>query len=309
MPWTMRLLFFGTPEFAVPSLDAVAEEHEIALVVAQPDKPAGRGMKMQAPPVAVRARELGLPLLQPARIRNEEFLGRIADVGADAGVVIAYGKILPAALLAIPRQGFFNVHGSILPQWRGAAPIQRAIEAGDRETGVTIMRIDEELDHGPMLEIATTAIGPDERTPDLAKRLALIGAEAMVRVLRDVERGTAVETPQDHSRATFAAKIDKTEGAIRFHETATVIYNRFRAFDPWPGLFAVVGGEIVKLTNLRPVDAAGCPGTVLSVGEEVVIACGEGALSILEMQRPGKARTAAGAVARGLGWRVGEVLS
>lgn len=304
----MRILFFGTPEFAVPSLDAVAAEHEVALVVAQPDKPAGRGMKMQAPPVAMRARELGLPLLQPARIRNEEFLAEVARVGADAGVVIAYGKILPAALLAIPKHGFFNVHGSILPRWRGAAPIQRAIEAGDRETGVTIMRIDEELDHGPMLAIATTAIGPDERTPQLAKRLAGIGAEAMVRALRDVERGTAVETPQDHARATFAAKIDKAEGETRFEESARSIYDRFRAFDPWPGLFTIVGGEAVKLTDLRPAEGAGKPRTVLSIAEDVVIACGEGALRVLEMQRPGKPRTAAGAVARGLGWRVGEAL-
>jgi methionyl-tRNA formyltransferase len=304
----MRLLFFGTPEFAVPSLDAVAQEHEIALVVAQPDKPAGRGMKMQAPPVAVRARELGLPLLQPARIRNEEFLAEVARAGADAGVVIAYGKILPAALLVIPRFGFFNVHGSILPRWRGAAPIQRAIEAGDRETGVTIMRIDEELDHGPMLGIATTEIGPDERTPDLAKRLAIIGAEAMVRALRNVERGVAVETPQDHARATFAAKLDKAEGEVRFEERAAALYDRFRAFDPWPGLFTVVGGETIKLTDVRPVNLSGKPRSVLSIGDDIVIACGDGALRVIEMQRPGKPRSAAGAIARGLGWRVGEVL-
>ena len=139
----MRIVFFGTPEFAVPSLEAVSREHEVALVVAQPDRPAGRGMKMQSPAVAVRARELGLPLAQPAKIRNAEFLDEIARLKPDAGVVVAYGKILPAALLEIPRLGFFNVHGSILPKYRGAAPIQRAIEAGESETGVTIMRIDE----------------------------------------------------------------------------------------------------------------------------------------------------------------------
>jgi methionyl-tRNA formyltransferase len=304
----MRLVFFGTPEFAVPSLDAVVKEHEVALVVAQPDKPAGRGMKMQAPPVAVRARELGLPLLQPARIRNEEFLGEVARAGADAGVVIAYGKILPAALLAIPKHGFFNVHGSILPRWRGAAPIQRAIQAGDRETGVTIMRIDEELDHGPMLEIAKTEIGPDERTPELAKRLAIIGAEAMVRVLRDVEHGVAVETPQDHASATFATKLDKSEGETRFDESARTIYDRFRAFNPWPGIFATIGGETIKLTEMKPVDASGKPRTVLAIDHDVVIACAEGALRIFEMQRAGKPRTPAGAIARGLGWRVGDVL-
>jgi len=304
----MRLLFFGTPDFAVPSLDAVAKEHEVVLVVAQPDKPAGRGMKLHAPPVAVRAKELGLPLLQPARIRNDEFLDEVRRANADAGVVIAYGKILPATLLAIPPHGFFNVHGSILPHWRGAAPIQRAIEAGESETGVTIMRIDEELDHGPMLEIATTPIGPDERTPDLAKRLATIGADAMARVLRDVAQGIAVETPQDHARATFAAKIDKSEGQVRFDESAQSIYNRFRAFDPWPGLFMNVGGEVIKLTDVRAVAGDGAPRTILSMDEDVVIACGDGALRIIEMQRAGKPRGAAGAIARGLGWRVGEAL-
>jgi methionyl-tRNA formyltransferase len=304
----MRVVFFGTPDFAVPSLDAVAREHEIALVVAQPDKPAGRGMKMQAPPVAARAKELGLPLLQPAKIRNEEFLDAIRRAAPDAGVVIAYGKILPAALLAIPRHGFFNVHGSILPAWRGAAPIQRAIQAGDRETGVTIMRIDEELDHGPMLEIATTEIGPDERTPELAKRLAILGADAMARVLRDVQNGTAVETPQDHARATFAAKIDKSEGETHFDEPAKTTYDRFRAFDPWPGIFTAVNGETIKLTDIQPAEGSAKPRTILAIGDDVVIACSEGALRIREMQRPGKPRSAAGAIARGLGWRVHEVL-
>jgi methionyl-tRNA formyltransferase len=304
----MRLVFFGTPEFAVPSLDVLAKEHEIALVVAQPDKPSGRGMKMHAPPVAQRALELGLRLLQPPRIRNDEFLDAIRSTQPDAGVVIAYGKILPAALLAIPPHGFFNAHGSILPEWRGAAPIQRAIEAGDTETGVTIMRIDEELDHGPMLDIARTHIGPDERTPDLARRLAQIGAEAMARVLRDVAAGTAQETPQDHTRATFAAKIEKKEGEVRFDEQPSVIYNRFRAFDPWPGLYTMVGNEPIKLTRIEPATARGRARTVLAIADDVVIACGDGAIRILEMQRPGKPKSAAGPIARGLGWRAGEAI-
>jgi methionyl-tRNA formyltransferase len=159
-----------------------------------------------------------------------------------------------------------------------------------------------------MLGIATTEIGPDERTPDLAKRLAIIGAEAMVRALRNVERGVAVETPQDHARATFAAKLDKAEGEVRFEERAAALYDRFRAFDPWPGLFTVVGGETIKLTDVRPVNLSGKPRSVLSIGDDIVIACGDGALRVIEMQRPGKPRSAAGAIARGLGWRVGEVL-
>ena len=303
----MRIVFFGTPDFAVPTLDAVAREHEVALVVAQPDKPAGRGMKMQAPAVAVRARELGLPLLQPPKIRiNQEFLDELARVAPDAGIVIAYGKILPAALLQIPRHGFLNVHASVLPKWRGAAPIQRAIEAGDRLTGVTIMRVDEQLDHGPMLAIATTEIGPDERTPALARRLSLLGAEALLPVLQQLANGTAVETPQDHALHTLAPKIDKSEGEIRFDETAAKIYDRFRAFDPWPGLFVQSAGETIKLTDLLPGADAGAPRTVLAMDEDVVIAAAEGSIRIREMQRPGKPRTPAAAIARGLGWRIGE---
>jgi methionyl-tRNA formyltransferase len=304
----VRLVFLGTPDFAVPALDAIHREHDVALVVAQPDKPAGRGMKMQAPAVAVRARELGLPLLQPPKIRNAEFLDAIAQLEPDLGIVIAYGRILPAALLAIPEHGFLNVHASVLPQWRGAAPIQRAIEAGDRVTGVTVMRVDEELDHGPMLAIRTTEIDPDERTPVLWKRLSALGAEALLPVLRDLERGSAVETPQDHERATIARKIEKGEGEIRFDETTATIYNRFRAFDPWPGIFVTTNGETLKLTEIRPTEEKGAPRTVLSIEEDVVVATGDGAMRILEMQRPGKPRTPAGAVARGLGWRAGDKL-
>ena len=304
----MRIVFFGTPDFAVPALDAIAREHEVVLVVAQPDRPSGRGMKLHAPPVASRARELGLAVAQPPRIRNDEFLAMVRETRPDAGVVIAYGRILPAALLAIPRHGFFNVHGSILPYWRGAAPIQRAIEAGDRVTGVTIMRVDEELDHGPMLEIVETPIDPDERTPQLAQRLSALGSEAMVRVLRAVGEGHAIETAQDHTRATIAPKIDKREAEVTLEEPATRIYDRFRAFDPWPGVFVTSGGEPIKLTEMRPEDAAGAPRTILEIADHVLIACGEGALRIRELQRPGKPRTPAGAVARGLGWRVGERL-
>lgn len=308
----MRAIFLGTPDFAVPALDAVAREHEVVLVIAQPDKPAGRGMKMHAPAVAVRARELGLPVFQPARIRGEEVLAEIARVAPDVGIVIAYGKILPGALLAIPRHGFLNVHASVLPRWRGAAPIQRSIEAGDRETGVTIMRVDEELDHGPTFAIATTPIDPDEHTPALASRLSSLGAAALIGTLRELERGTATETPQDHARATLAPKIDKAEGEIRFDETAQAIYDRFRAFDPWPGIFVQSGGETFKLTDVRRidagVDAGGAPRTILSIDDDVVIAARHGAIRVLEMQRAGKPRTPAGAIARGLGWRVGERL-
>ena len=310
----MRIVFFGTPEFAVPSLDAVHREHDIVLVVAQPDRPAGRGMKMHVPAVIARARELGLSIAQPLKVR--EVLDAVAAVKPDAGVVVAYGKILPAALLEIPRLGFFNVHGSILPKYRGAAPIQRAIENGETETGVTIMRVDEQLDHGPMLLIEKTAIDPDEHTPAVAQRLSHIGANALARVLRELPP----ETPQDHAQATIAPKIDKAEGEVTFKESARVIYDKFRAFDPWPGIFY----KDVKLTDVvcgaapasgagtrddSAAEAAAAPQSIVSIDDDgIIIACAEGALRIREMQRPGKPRTPAGAVARGLGWRVGDVL-
>lgn len=289
----MRLVFFGTPEFAVPTLEALAREHEIALVVAQPDKPAGRGMKMQAPAVALKARHMGLPLAQPPRIRNEDFLASIAALTPDAGIVVAYGKILPANLLSIPRHGFINVHASILPKYRGAAPIQRAIEHGETTTGVTIMRVDEELDHGAMLAIETTEIGPDERTPSLASRLSSIGAEALLRVLAAMPDGT----PQDHDAATYAPKIEKSEGAIDWSNSTASIYNKFRAFDPWPGIFA---GDL-KLIDVAPANAHGAPGTILSASSDgVIVATGDGALRLITVQRPGKPKAAAADVLRGL---------
>ena len=297
----MRLVFFGTPDFAVPTLASLAREHEVALVVAQPDKPAGRGMKLQAPPVVVKARELGLAVAQPPKIRNPEFLDSIRALEPEVGIVVAYGKILPAALLEIPRRGFLNIHGSILPKYRGAAPIQRAIEHGETVTGVTIMRVDEELDHGPMLRIATTEIGPDERTPALAKRLSAIGADALLDVLRDWPE----EIEQDHAAATIAPKIDKSEGAITFDEPAKTIYDRFRAFDPWPG---ITFGEL-KLTDIAPADGSGAPRTILALDETVTVATSNGAIRILELQRPGKPRTPAGPLARGLGWRIGEQIT
>ncbi len=297
----MRLVLFGPPEFAVPTLEALVREHEVALVVAQPDKPAGRGMKMHAPPVNVKARELGLPVAQPPKVRDAAFLDSIRALAPEVGIVVAYGKILPASLLEIPTRGFLNIHGSILPKYRGAAPIQRAIEHGETATGVTIMRVDEELDHGPMLRVATTDIGPDERTPGLARRLSQIGAEALLEVLRDWPE----ETPQDHGRATIAPKIEKSEGAITFEEPASTIYNRFRAFDPWPG---IAFGEL-KLTDVALAEGSGAPGTILSIDDSGVVAAGEGAIRINELQRPGKPRAAARAVARNLGWKTGERVS
>ena len=276
----MRVLFLGTPQFAVPTLEAVAREHEIVLVVAQPDKPSGRGMQLHAPPVAMRAKELGLPLAQPAKIRE------LQPVDADIGVVIAYGKILPPSLLAIPKHGFINVHASLLPKYRGAAPIQRAIQNGETTTGVTIMRVDEELDHGAMLDVATLDIAPDEHTPSLASRLSTLGAEALLQSLANLREGT----PQDHSQATYAPKIEKEEGLVNWNEPAHVIYDKYRAFDPWPGIFTADG---IKLFDLSVGDERGEPGSIIRIDDEVVFATGEGSLHVRTIQRPGKSRVPA----------------
>jgi methionyl-tRNA formyltransferase len=292
----LRIIFLGTPEFAVPTLEALAREHEIALVVAQPDKRAGRGLNLQSPAVAVKAHQLGLPLAQPAKIRE------LNPVEADVGIVVAYGKILPSELLKMPRRGFLNVHGSILPKYRGAAPIQRAIEHGETETGVTIMRVDEELDHGPILSIVRTQIGGDERASELSRRLAKIGADAMVSTLGQLDR--IVETPQDHSKATHAPKIEKAEGEIRWSDPTATIYYKFRAFDPWPGVFV---GDL-KLIEMVPAAGSGEPGTILSIDDGVTVATGDGAIRLMVVQRSGKSRQRAVEFARGAGWRVGARL-
>jgi methionyl-tRNA formyltransferase len=304
----VKIVFFGTPEFAVPSLRALLDAGQnVVLVVAQPDRPAGRGMKLQTPPVAAFARERGIPVIQPLRIRTPEFLQAVRETSPDLGAVIAYGRILPEALLEIPRQGFLNVHGSILPKYRGAAPIQRAIESGETETGVSIMRVDAELDHGPVLEIARTSIDPDETTPELAERLSRLGAETLASVVTRMEAGPVREEEQDHSAATVAAKIEKEEGRVDWQLPAARIYNRYRAFFPWPGLFAELHGEMVKLTSIRPASASGTPGTVLEVSAEgVLVAAGEGSILIRELQRPGKRPAAAADVARSAFLKTGE---
>jgi methionyl-tRNA formyltransferase len=306
----VKIVFFGTPEFAVPSLEALhGAGHDIALVVAQPDRPSGRGMKMQAPAVAVRARELRLPLLQPEKIRTEEFLESMRGVSPEAAVVIAYGRILPQSLLRIPRHGFINVHGSILPKYRGAAPIQRAIEAGEEETGVSIMQLDPEMDHGPVFAIERTAIRPDERTPELAARLARIGAQSLATVLEGIAAGSAHAEEQDHAAATHAPKIEKEEGLVDWSLPARRIYDRFRAFWPWPGTFTHFRGEPVKLVAIRREDQRGAAGVVLDASEALIVGAGEGSIRVTELQRPGKRAVPAVEFIRALSVRAGERVS
>lgn len=297
----MRVVFFGTPEFAIPSLEALVRDHTVVLVVAQPDKPAGRGLKLTPPHVATRAKEFGFELSQPLKVRDDVFLRRVEAMQPDIGIVVAYGKILPKALLAIPRYGFVNVHASILPKYRGAAPIQRAIEAGETTTGVTIMRVDEELDHGPVFAIETTEIGADERAPSVSRGLAALGGELLAGVLREIANGTAKETPQDHARATYAPKVEKREGLVTFSESPLNIYNRFRAFDPWPGVFFESEGETIRIIEMERAEVSAPPRTIVAIDGGIVL----DGLRLITLQRPGKQKAPADAVARGLGWEVG----
>lgn len=258
-------------------------------------------MKMQKPPVAQRASDLGIPLLQPSKIRTEEFLAQLRAVDCDVAVVVAYGRILPAALLAVPRHGFINIHGSILPRWRGAAPIQRAIEAGDRESGVTIMRVDEELDHGPVLRVAVTPIGPHETSVQLAGRLSLLGASEIVYALDDIERGSAREVEQDHGHATHAPKLSREEARVDWMQPAQAIYDRWRAFQPWPGLEFVVAGETLKIARAAGVATRAIPPGAFEIENGQVLAgTTEGALVIDELQRAGKRAASAADVLRSI---------
>lgn len=302
----MRLVFAGTPEFAARALDALAAAgHDIALVLTRPDQPAGRGKRLRASPVKERAIALGIPVAQPATLRDPAQWPALRAVDADAMVVAAYGLILPAEVLAIPRHGCINIHASLLPRWRGAAPIQRAIEAGDTETGITIMQMDEGLDTGPMLLARAIPIGPEETAGSLHDRLAELGAELVVEALAGLAAGTLVATPQPSEGATYARRIEKSESRIDWREPAEVLARRMRAFDPVPGMHSTLPGieGPIKFWAARarpaaPGEAGARPGEILP-GEGLAIACGEGVLEVLELQRAGGRRLGPGEFLKG----------
>jgi methionyl-tRNA formyltransferase len=291
---SLRIVFLGTPAFAVPSLEAlVHSRHTVVGVVSQPDRPRGRGQQLQPTPTRQTAEAHGIPVIQPAKIKDEAFLRAVRDLRPDLGVVVAFGRILPDVLLAMPRLGMINVHASILPRYRGAAPIQRAVLAGDTETGVTIMRVVSELDAGPTFAVATTAIGADATSGDMDSVLAGIGATALVPVVDAIAEGRAVETPQDHAAATHAAKISKAEGPIDWTRPAAAIHNQVRGLQPWPLASATLNGERLVIRRAKPValdthDTA--PGAIVrAYGDELTVACGAGgALQILEIQPEGR---------------------
>ena len=296
----MRVAFAGTPEFAAAALAALHHARfEVPLVLTQPDRPAGRGMKLQASAVKTFALRHGMPVIQPRSLRRE---GRAPDDAAqaeaalrgarpDVMVVAAYGLILPEWVLGLPRLGCINIHASLLPRWRGAAPIQRALEAGDTRTGITIMQMDEGLDTGPMLMVEGLEIDPDDTSATLHERLADLGARLVVQALEAAARGGLSPVPQPAEGATYAAKIGKDEAPIDWTEAAETIERRVRAFDPFPGATFEYGGESVKVWKAAvaaSVDAA--PGTIFSEAGHLRVACGQGALELLLVQRPGGRR-------------------
>ncbi len=301
----LRLAFMGSPDFAVPALTALHEAgHVIAAVYCQPPRPAGRGQRDQPCPVHRAALALGLEVRTPARLKRDAAEhAAFAALGLDAAVVAAYGLILPKAMLDAPRRGCLNIHASLLPRWRGAGPIQAAILAGDAETGVTIMRMEEGLDTGPMLLTGRVPIGPRATTPALHDALAALGAALMLRAL--AEDPPAV--PQPAEGATHAPKLAKEDGRLDWREAAVALDRRVRALNPWPGtFFDHGGGEAIRVLAAEPASGSGAPGTVLD--EAPTIACGTGALRLLRLQRPGRAPLPADAFLRGFALPAGTIL-
>ncbi|MGA0542021.1 methionyl-tRNA formyltransferase [Neotabrizicola sp. VNH66] len=291
----MKIVFMGTPEFSVPVLEALAARHEVVCVYAQPPRPAGRGKALRKTPVHQRAEELGLTVRTPLRLRDAAEQAAFAGLGADVAVVVAYGLILPQPVLDAPRHGCLNIHASLLPRWRGAAPIHRAIMAGDAETGVCIMQMEAGLDTGPVLLREATPIGPEETTASLHDRLSAMGAGLIITALDRLE--TLVPEVQPEQGVTYAAKIDKAEARVDFTRPAAEVDRLIRGLSPFPGAFVQVGAERVKLLGARLAEGAGAPGQVLG---GFTIACGEGAVEITLAQREGKRPMPAAEVLRGL---------
>lgn len=292
----------GTPRFAVPSLEALVEAgHTVAAVYTQPDRPKGRGQELGASPVKEAALRLGLPVHQPERIRRPEVVAGLGSFGAKVMVVVGYGQILPQSVIDLAPLGIINVHASLLPAYRGAAPIQWAIANGETETGVTTMKIDAGLDTGDMLRKAETSIGPEETAPELSERLAVMGAELLIETLEMVERGQIVPEPQDHSAATLAPILKKEDGVVDWSAPASVIHNRLRGFTPWPGAATTFRGAGLKVLSARVVDGAGLPpGRLAMRDRKLTVACGEGtALELLEVQPEGRKRVDGASFANG----------
>ena len=284
---SLRLIFMGTPDFAVPALaELVSRGYDIAAVYTRAPKPAGRGMDMQPTPVEREARRFGLPVLTPSSLKSTEAQAALRAHGADAAVVVAYGLILPKPILEAVPLGCFNIHASLLPRWRGAAPINRAIMAGDPESGVTVMKMDEGLDTGAIAMVERTPIGADMTAGDLHDVLARLGAELMPRALGALERGTLNLTPQPAAGVTYAEKISKDETRIDWSKPARDAHNHIRGLSPFPGAWFEIDNTRVKVLRSTRGEGSGAPGTVLD--EQLTIACGDGAVRMVELQRAGR---------------------
>ena len=292
----MRVIFMGTPEFSVPVLQALVDAgHEIAAVYCQPPRPAGRGKKDRPSPVQERAEALGLPVRHPVSLKSEAAQAEFAALHADIAVVVAYGLILPQSVLDAPKLGCLNIHASLLPRWRGAAPIHRAIMAGDAETGVAIMQMEAGLDTGPVLLQESTPIGVEETTGSLHDRLSQMGARLIVAALDRLPQLAPVQQPDDG--VTYAAKIDKAEARVDWSQPAVTVDRLIRGLSPFPGAWCEIGGERVKLLGSRLADGDAAPGTHLG---GFIIACGSGAVQVTEAQRAGKRPMPASDVLKGL---------
>ena len=302
----MRIAFIGTGEIGVPTLRALLNsEHEVVAVVTQPDKPVGREQRIEPPPIKKaltgRARPPGVPIFQPAKIKDPQAIEELRALKPDVIVVVAYGQILPRDVLEIPRLACLNVHASLLPRWRGAAPLQAAIAAGDFETGITVMYMDEGLDSGDILLQHNVEILPNDTGGSLHDRLAQIAPEALLESLRLLAAGNAPRILQDNARATYAPKLKREHGQIDWSESAEAIARKVRAYNPWPGTSMKVDRQNLKVFSALVVDLAGQPGEVLRSDNELIVATGKGALSLAEVQLEGKRRMRAGEFLRGHG--------
>jgi methionyl-tRNA formyltransferase len=293
----LRLAFMGTPDFAVPTLaELLAQGHDIAAVYSQPPRPKGRGMALEPPPVHQFAQKAGLPVRHPVSLKGEAERAEFAALELDAAIVVAYGLLLPKAILAAPKLGCFNLHASLLPRWRGAAPIQRAVMAGDEETGVMVMQMEEGLDTGPVLMAERVKVGR-KTSGELTAELSRLGADLMVRALGALERGAVTPQPQSPDGVTYAKKITKDEARIDWSKSAVEIDAMIRGLAPWPGAFTELKGERLKILSALPVKDRGAPGEVIS--DDLTVACGEGALKLLKVQRAGSRVMEAGELLKG----------
>ncbi|HSY17156.1 MAG TPA: methionyl-tRNA formyltransferase [Candidatus Acidoferrales bacterium] len=312
----LRIIFMGTAELSCASLEKLCGDvrFQVAAVVTQPDKPKGRDLKLQPSPVKVLAQKLNLPVMQPLKARDEAFIAELRAFKPDLIVVVAYGQILPQSILDLPPHGCLNVHTSLLPKYRGAAPIQWAIANGDAETGVTIMKMDAGLDTGPVLSLSRTAIVPADDSQVLHDRLAQLGAQLLVETIPDYVAGKTRPQPQPAEGSTYAAKIKKEDGQIDWNLSARQVWNRLRAFTPWPGAFtfllAVPKPQLLKIWKLEVVEKSGRAGEVLSADKEgITVACGQGAVRILELQLEGGKRLTTAQFLAGHPVKAGTLLS